>query len=253
MSGKQPDWTWPEIVVAAAVQDAAGWSGTIRRTDPRAVELSALLRSSNPLLARDDKFRSTGSLQRKLEDLRTAHPDYKRKKTRGGRATTAVVLAFVQNPALMTSLAERFRSEPGLLAVDLHLDADDAIDLDEIGGTDPVSAVEGAVRHRIATFRERDPWLRQRKIDEAYRRYGHLACETCRFDFEATYGELGRGYAHVHHIVPLHVTNEVTTSLVDLIVLCANCHAMIHRRQPWKTPDELVSIMDGVGRDAVDP
>ncbi|WP_336793053.1 HNH endonuclease [Gordonia malaquae] len=244
MSGKQPDWTWPEIVVAGGVQFAAGWSGTIRQSDERAIELSSLLRDANPLLANDLKFRSVGSLQRKLEDLRTAHPEYSGKKTRGGRVTAAVVEAYVQNPTLMRALAARFRAEPALLAVDADLDGEDgAIDLDAIYEDGPASAVEGAVRRRIATFRERDPKLRQRKIDHALQRNGCLACEICQFDFEAKYGALGQGYAHVHHIVPLHVTDEVVNTLDDLIVVCANCHAMIHRRRPWKTPEELVEIV----------
>ncbi|MCF8606887.1 HNH endonuclease [Gordonia sp. HY442] len=154
----------------------------------------------------------------------------------------------------MSGLAERFRSEPELLAHDIGLDPnDDVIDLDEVEDGGPVSAVEGAVHRRISTFRERDPKLRQKKIDGVLRQRGRLACEICSFDFEARYGKLGSGYAHVHHIIPLHVTNEIENSLSDLIVLCANCHAMIHRRRPWKTPDELVEIMRGVASSSLAP
>ncbi|MCF8611521.1 HNH endonuclease [Gordonia sp. HY285] len=254
MSSKQPDWIWPELVVTAAVQDAAGWGRTIRSTDDRVIELSNLFRDLNPLLAKDPRFRSAASLQRKLEDLRTVHPKYVGTKTRGGRLTAAVVTAYVQDPGRMRGLAERFRNEPRLLPHAIGLDVeDDVVDLDEVNAGRAVSAVEGAVRRRIATYRERDPKLRGEKIAEAVRQRGRLECETCSFDFEARYGELGSGYAHVHHIVPLHVTNEVENSLSDLVVLCANCHAMIHRRRPWKTPKQLVEIIckaedDGVTR-----
>ncbi|MFC6469924.1 HNH endonuclease [Gordonia humi] len=148
----------------------------------------------------------------------------------------------------MRTLAERFRSDPSMLSVDADVGEDAAIDLDEVAEHGSASAVEGAVKRRIATFRERDPKLRQRKIDEAMRERGRLACETCGFDFHEKYGGLGAGYAHIHHIVPLHVTNEVLNTTEDLIVLCANCHAMIHRRRPWKTPKELMEAIDAASQ-----
>ena len=55
--------------------------------------------------------------------------------------------------------------------------------------------------------------------------------------------ELGEGYIHVHHRVPLHFTGEIENKLEDLILVCANCHVMIHRHSPWKTPDELRKIL----------
>ncbi|WP_420833242.1 hypothetical protein [Rhodococcus aetherivorans] len=45
----------------------------------------------------------------------------------------------------------------------------------------------------------------------------------CNFDFEWTYGVLGAGYAHIHHVVPLHASGVVRNSLDDLVVVCANC------------------------------
>ena len=45
-----------------------------------------------------------------------------------------------------------------------------------------------------------------------------------------------RDYIHVHHRVPLHFTREIENKLADLILVCANCHVMIHRHSPWKTP-----------------
>lgn len=57
-------------------------------------------------------------------------------------------------------------------------------------------------------------------------------CHVCHLDFEKTYGELGKGFIHVHHIKPL---SEIGSEYVvdyknDLIPLCPNCHAMIHRK-----------------------
>ena len=76
---------------------------------------------------------------------------------------------------------------------------------------------------------------------EAIKLHGYK-CQVCGFDFESTYGELGRNYIEVHHVNPLaeqdgeHVVNPET----DLVCLCANCHRMIHRnRNEVLSVDEL--------------
>lgn len=51
-------------------------------------------------------------------------------------------------------------------------------------------------------------------------------------DFQEVYGELGKDFIHVHHIKPL---SEIDSTYVvdyknDLIPICPNCHAMLHRK-----------------------
>ena len=62
------------------------------------------------------------------------------------------------------------------------------------------------------------------------RTHGQLACETCGFDFKAMCGPHGDGYIECHHVIPLHASGETKTRLDDLILICSNCHRMIHRR-----------------------
>lgn len=76
--------------------------------------------------------------------------------------------------------------------------------------------------------------------DECIRHHG-TACCICGFDFESKYGDLGKGFIHVHHIVPL---SEVRAGYVvdpkkDLVPVCPNCHAMLHRRNPPLSVKEL--------------
>ena len=61
----------------------------------------------------------------------------------------------------------------------------------------------------------------------------------CRFDFEKSYGERGKGFIEVHHIKPLSSSNEemIINPETDLVPVCANCHRMIHRRK-----DHILSI-----------
>lgn len=56
-------------------------------------------------------------------------------------------------------------------------------------------------------------------------------CAVCGFDFEKTYGHLGRGFIEVHHLNPLGESEEeaAVNPATDLIPLCANCHRMAHR------------------------
>lgn len=55
----------------------------------------------------------------------------------------------------------------------------------------------------------------------------------CGFDFESFYGEQGKNYIEVHHVVPLSTVDEQVevNPENDMIVVCSNCHRMIHRRR----------------------
>ncbi|MHC8520845.1 HNH endonuclease [Rossellomorea sp. H39__3] len=78
---------------------------------------------------------------------------------------------------------------------------------------------------------ERNPIARQQCINH----YG-VECQVCRINFEETYGEVGRDFIHVHHITPLHKVKEgyVVDPRTDLIPVCPNCHAMLHRKENGK-------------------
>jgi len=93
---------------------------------------------------------------------------------------------------------------------------------------------EGKTRQKFIAHRQREGWIRRAKIRAAMQKSnGRLVCEVrkCGFDFKKRYGPLGEGYAQVHHLVPLSRAplqgHEVRLS--DLAIVCANCHAMIHR------------------------
>lgn len=85
---------------------------------------------------------------------------------------------------------------------------------------------------------ERNPHARKRCIFH----YGAV-CQICGFDFEETYGAIGKGIIHVHHIKPLHeIEKEYKLDPIeDLIPLCPNCHTVIHRKSP---PYKIEEIKD---------
>lgn len=57
------------------------------------------------------------------------------------------------------------------------------------------------------------------------------ACKVCGINFEHTYGEIGKGFIHVHHIVPLATIGKKyeIDPINDLVPVCPNCHVMLHR------------------------
>ena len=71
-----------------------------------------------------------------------------------------------------------------------------------------------------------------------------LFCEACGFDFSDKYVDLGIGFIEAHHIKPIaKMKQNEKTKIEDIVMLCSNCHSMIHRKKPWTTKDNLKSIL----------
>ena len=90
------------------------------------------------------------------------------------------------------------------------------------------------------TLYERDPNVRR-----AFLRGKQLKCEVCGFDFEKVFGKPGAGYIEVHHKKPVSEGEHITDLNNDLVMLCSNCHKMIHRdKDHMLTVEELKRIID---------
>ena len=76
------------------------------------------------------------------------------------------------------------------------------------------------------------------------------ACQICGMDFEENYGEIGYHFIHVHHIVPVSQIGEgyIINPMEDLIPICPNCHAMLHRKNPPLSPNELKQRIRSTGK-----
>lgn len=111
---------------------------------------------------------------------------------------------------------------------------------------DDDSFSEGKAYLRLHIQRERNLAL----ITEAKKRFikehGRLYCEICGFDFRQRYGELGEYFIEAHHTKPVSkMTDGEKTKVSDIVMLCSNCHSMVHRRKPWLETAELKSILQG--------
>lgn len=80
-----------------------------------------------------------------------------------------------------------------------------------------------AVRQHLA--RERI-----RPLVEHCLRRDNYRCQVCEMTFKEVYGDVGRGFAEAHHVLPLsQLAASVVSSVNNLVTVCSNCHRMLHR------------------------
>ncbi len=105
---------------------------------------------------------------------------------------------------------------------------------------DSVQLTEGAKKQVVVNAYERNQTAREECI-----KHWKAVCSACEMNFEETYGHIGKGFIHVHHIKPIAEIGEtyVIDPRNDLVPVCPNCHAMLHKKNPPYTVGELKSII----------
>lgn len=109
----------------------------------------------------------------------------------------------------------------------------DAYDVDY--PVDDEKLYEGALVKVMANKYERNREARKKCIEMKGSR-----CQVCGKDFEEAYGEIGKEFIHVHHVVPISsIGKEYKLDIEkDLVPVCPNCHYMLHRSDPpYKVED----------------
>lgn len=86
---------------------------------------------------------------------------------------------------------------------------------------------EGENVNKGIITQKRNLKARQKCIDKN----GYI-CHVCGVDLKQVYGEIAKNFIHIHHINFLsdNKTNHSVNPINDLIPVCPNCHAMLHRR-----------------------
>ncbi len=92
--------------------------------------------------------------------------------------------------------------------------------------TDVEEFWEGALKRVYVNRYERDPAARKKCL----KHHGYQ-CAACDVNMGERYGELGKEFIHVHHLMPLSkIKKEYEVDPIeDLRPVCPNCHAIIHR------------------------
>lgn len=106
--------------------------------------------------------------------------------------------------------------------------------------SNPERFLEGAAKTIAVNAYERNGKARSVCI-----KHHGAKCAACNFNFETAYGAIGKGFIHVHHIVPLaEIRREYELDPIrDLVPVCANCHAIVHLTQPAMGIEELRSCL----------
>lgn len=107
-------------------------------------------------------------------------------------------------------------------------------------GESPETYLEGAAIRVSVNAYERNAKARQKCIE-----YHGCTCAACGFDFEDTYGQIGRGFIHVHHVKPLSeiAAQYEVNPIQDLRPVCPNCHAILHMHSPAMSIEELKALI----------
>lgn len=245
---RNPDWSRDELILALDLylRHRPIIPG---KTSPEINELSDLLNQLGSALAlrHSNTFRNPNGVYMKLMNFKALDPDYvsqgKVGLKAGGKFDQEVWDQFAKDPAKCRRLAERIRAEITYTANAAGSQPG------EDGDDDEEEAPEGRLLTRVHRARERNRKLVARKKSLSLRRFGKLACEACGFDFWVAYGERGKGFIECHHTKPVaDMEPGAKTKLADLVLLCANCHRMVHAGRPWLSIEELACLR----RDASD-
>ena len=109
-------------------------------------------------------------------------------------------------------------------------------------------------------LQERKKYFRHRRIErnpktsKLVKKHRGYICEACNFSFVKVYGDIAynkkkEAYIEAHHLIPLSELPEgkvVKYNIEeDFRVLCANCHKMVHRKNPPYTIEEIKKILMG--------
>jgi hypothetical protein len=98
-----------------------------------------------------------------------------------------------------------------------------------------IQVKEGDLYSQTVRFRQRN-----RAIIEAKKRISKGVCEACEMNFSRRYRMSGKDCLHVHHKNPMAEREGASvTALNDLVLLCPNCHAVVHVFTPALTLEQL--------------
>ena len=61
-----------------------------------------------------------------------------------------------------------------------------------------------------------------------------FVCQSCNFDFQKVYGDIGKEYIEAHHLIPMEYQGDFVISIdvpENIISLCPNCHSAFHNSE----------------------
>lgn len=223
---RNPKWERDEVILALNLYFDEN-RGTIESNNSKIIELSELLNmlpihSNRP---DEEKFRNPNGVTLKLGNFLALDPNYSGKGMESySKLDEAVFNEYFENLIELRDVAEGIKKVTLSLDYSTNVSSIESDDIEE-------NVREGKVLYKMHKVRERDRKIITKKKAKLFSEKGKLECECCGFDFEKTYGEIGKGFMECHHIIPLNKFNDSKeTKLEDLALVCSNCHRMLHNR-----------------------
>lgn len=103
---------------------------------------------------------------------------------------------------------------------------------------------EGKIVERTHKARERNSQVVEMAKSNFKKKYGKLFCQVCDFDFEKTYGEIGKDFIEGHHTIAVsEMPPDYKTKPEEIAMLCANCHRIVHKKRPWLTMSVIKNLL----------
>ena len=199
--------------------------------DPSVIDLAERLNGVRAMIVRDD-------LPSDLADLAM---QYKQLIAKG--------IATAEFRVLSAKFREALEAHPDIRA---ELDAPSLEvepDGDVVWGPGPTVedlSADETKRRLVSHYKiDRDRSIVRKKVARFKAEHGDVYCEACLFSFGETYGESAKEVIDVHHIRPLaSLLPNTLTRLSDLMLLCPNCHRVVHRKRTPLEPAELISLLE---------
>ena len=235
---RNPNWTEDELLLVINLYFENSW---LDKTNPKVIEMSQIL-NRLPVHSKENRqknFRNPNGVEMKLANLRRLDPDYEGEGLKsGGRLEEYLWNQYYNNKSELTSVVNSILQT--LEDDNLTQELESLGNLDQESQLDTTGSKEGRILERLHKYRERNSKLVKKKKKNVLNKEGRLDCEVCGFNFQEKYGDLGEGFIECHHVTPIsQLKPDTVVTWNDLILVCSNCHRMIHRKTNLTTIEEL--------------
>jgi 5-methylcytosine-specific restriction protein A len=234
---KNPPWSRDEHIIA--LDFYLRYAPTIPGKDfKEVIALSELLNILGRKITGDlqETYRNPAGVYMKLMNFRGVDPSYPGVGLANGSKDEQVVWDLYSNNR--TELSRLANHIAQFITTGTSTEALPELSDDEEEGN------EGQVLSRVHRYRERDRKLVTKKKAKFLLENSKLHCEACGFDFKQRYGERGADFIECHHTKPVsELESNGKTKISDLVLLCSNCHRIVHRKKPWLSFEELIDLV----------
>lgn len=233
-------WTADELILALDLYLSTYRTRAPDSSHKEVHDLSDLLQRLGKALGAQAKetYRNHNGVAMKLSNFSSIDPvrvdKGKSGLKQGGKLDIAIWQQYAHQPDALSKAAAAIRNR-------LQQMEDSGEDLDSDDWEDGMEAPEGRLLTKTHRKKERNAKLVRKCKERALKKYGFLSCCACQFRFSDVYGGDAAHIIDCHHTKPVHTLGEDgATKVSDLVLLCSNCHRVVHAFSPWLTIPQLV-------------